>query len=74
MSSNITSVITYDKKGGVRLIKILCEKDYLSGYEKIQYAKAINLIIKALKELQSVIKKEMGVEFDYSVTIRKGGQ
>ncbi len=71
MSFNITYVITYDRKEVMEMIKILCERDYLSGYEKIQYAKAISMIIRELKELQSAIKKEIGmVEVDYSITIK----
>jgi len=53
------------------MIKILCERDYLSGCEKMQYAKAISMIIRELKELQAAIKKEIGmVEVDYSITIK----
>ena len=53
------------------MIKILCKRNYLSGYEKMQYAKAISMIIRELKELQAVIKEEIAmIEVEYSITIK----
>ena len=52
------------------MIRIYCERDYLSGQEKIKYAKLLSVIIGKLKELRAVIKNETEIEVDYSITMK----
>lgn len=52
------------------MIKIHCERDYLAGWEKMKYAKAMRVIIKQLKEFQVAIKEEKGIEVNCLIIMK----
>ncbi|MCG2706687.1 MAG: hypothetical protein L6254_03985 [Candidatus Omnitrophica bacterium] len=54
----------------IGLIKIHCERDYLAGWEKTKYAKAMRVIIKQLREFQATIKEEKGIEINCLIIIK----
>lgn len=52
------------------MIRIHCERNRLSGWEKMKYAKAMGVIIKQLREFQTAIKEEKGIEVNVLIIMK----